>query len=582
MKTVLQQLLHAALGRIQKEEGIAFSEEPAIQVEMARDKQHGDYASNLALLLAKEARSKPRDLAEKIVNYLPESGYIERVEVAGPGFINFFLTQQANLQIIKTIHTEGEAFGRSDHGADEKITVEFVSANPTGPLHIGHGRGAAYGAAVANLLEAVGYGVDREYYINDAGRQMDILAVSVWVRYLNVCGLELTFPKKAYQGSYIINIADNIRTSHGMNFYSDAQEQLTEILKETDEEKQLDRLIDGAKKILGQDDYRQVLDIALDEILADIRTDLEEFGVVFNHWFSERSLTEEGRVEKCIRKLEERDQLYKKDGATWFKSSRYGDEKDRVVVRDNGQATYFASDIAYHQSKLERGYDRAINIWGADHHGYIARIRASLMALGEDANRLDIRLVQFASLYRGKEKLPMSTRSGQYVTLRELRDEVGRDAARFFYVMRKSEQHLDFDLELAKSESSDNPVYYIQYAHARVCSVMEQMKQKGFSFDSRDFDTGLEQLTEPHETSLLTRLAEYPGVLHSAAITCEPHQIGYYLRDLANEFHTYYNACQFLVESDELRHARLLLITAVRQVIRNALALLGVSAPATM
>jgi len=582
LKTVLQQLLHAALGRIQKEEGIAFSEEPAIQVEMARDKQHGDYASNLALLLAKEARSKPRDLAEKIVNYLPESGYIERVEVAGPGFINFFLTQQANLQIIKTIHTEGEAFGRSDHGADEKITVEFVSANPTGPLHIGHGRGAAYGAAVANLLEAVGYGVDREYYINDAGRQMDILAVSVWVRYLNVCGLELTFPKKAYQGSYIINIADNIRTSHGMNFYSDAQEQLTEILKETDEEKQLDRLIDGAKKILGQDDYRQVLDIALDEILADIRTDLEEFGVVFNHWFSERSLTEEGRVEKCIRKLEERDQLYKKDGATWFKSSRYGDEKDRVVVRDNGQATYFASDIAYHQSKLERGYDRAINIWGADHHGYIARIRASLMALGEDANRLDIRLVQFASLYRGKEKLPMSTRSGQYVTLRELRDEVGRDAARFFYVMRKSEQHLDFDLELAKSESSDNPVYYIQYAHARVCSVMEQMKQKGFSFDSRDFDTGLEQLTEPHETSLLTRLAEYPGVLHSAAITCEPHQIGYYLRDLANEFHTYYNACQFLVESDELRHARLLLITAVRQVIRNALALLGVSAPATM
>lgn len=582
MKTVLQQLLHAALGELQKEEGIAFPDEPAIQVETTREKQHGDFASNLALLLAKEAHCNPRELAGKIVTHLPESEYIERVEIAGPGFINFFLTQQANLQIIRTIHTEDDAFGRSEHGAGEKITVEFVSANPTGPLHIGHGRGAAYGAAVSNLLEAVGYDVDREYYINDAGRQMDILAVSVWVRYLNACGLESPFPKKAYQGSYIIDIADNIRTSHGMTFYSESQERLLEILEEPDEEKQLDQLIDGTKKILGLDDYLQILDIALDEILMDIRTDLEEFGVVFNHWFSERSLTEEGKVEECIRKLEERDQLYKKEGATWFKSSRYGDEKDRVVVRDNGQATYFASDIAYHQSKFERGYNRAINIWGADHHGYIARIRASLIALGEDADRLDIRLVQFASLYRGKEKLPMSTRSGQYVTLRELRDEVGRDAARFFYVMRKSEQHLDFDLELAKSESSDNPVYYIQYAHARICSVMEQMKQKGFSFDPQDIDTGLDRLTEPHETSLLTRLAEYPDVLHSAALTCEPHQIGYYLRDLANEFHTYYNACQFLVESDELRHARLLLITAVRQVIRNGLALLGVSAPATM
>jgi len=480
----------------------------------------------------------------------------------------------------------GEAYGRSAIGDDKPVQVEFVSANPTGPLHVGHGRGAAYGAAVADLLTAVGFKVHREYYVNDAGRQMDILAVSVWLRYLDLCGEKLAFPANGYKGDYVWDIAADLHRKHGDAYRHDAEIVLSNLPADEpeggDKEQYIDALVNRAKELLGEVAYRQVFDAGLNSILDDIRRDLEGFGVVYEAWFSERSLTESGAVGRAIERLKEAGHLYEEGGAWWFRSSDFGDEKDRVVVRDNGQTTYFASDIAYHMQKLERGFERVIDVWGADHHGYVPRVKAALTALGDAANRLDVLLVQFAILYRGKEKVPMSTRSGQFVTLRELRAEVGDDAARFFYVMRRCEQHMDFDLELAKSQSNDNPVYYIQYAHARVCSVLRQMGEKGLEHDEKQGLANLSQLSEAHEQALLTRLARYPEVLEAAALNHEPHQLAHFLRDLANEFHTYYNAHQFLVDEAALRDARLCLIRAVRQVLANGLNLLGVSAPESM
>jgi arginyl-tRNA synthetase len=586
MKKRLENLLHGAVSVLKANGELPPDIDPTIMVERARDAQHGDFASNLAMTLAKTARCNPRQLAEKIVAALPHDGVIAKLEIAGPGFINFFLDPTAQHRIISDIHEAGHEFGKSAVGAGRRVQVEFVSANPTGPLHVGHGRGAAYGAVVANLLAAAGFEVHREYYVNDAGRQMDILAASVWLRYLEECGEVLTFPSNGYRGEYVRTIAWDLHKQAGEKYRRPAAEVMADIPPDEpqggDKELHIDALVARAKALLGAEDYRIVFDAGLNSILDDIRQDLEEFGVHYDEWFSERSLADTGAIGRALEKLQEAGYLYEKDGATWFASSRLGDEKDRVVVRENGQMTYFASDIAYHLNKLERGFDQIINIWGADHHGYIPRVKAAIKALGGAPERLDVLLVQFAVLYRGEEKVQMSTRSGEFVTLRQLRNEVGKDAARFFYVMRKSDQHMDFDLKLATSRTNENPVYYVQYAHARICSVFRQLDEKGWKRDLVGGMNHLALLTETHESALINTLSRYPEVVEQSALQHEPHHLVHYLRELAYEFHTYYNAHQFLVDDKALRDARLNLIAAVRQVIGNGLSLLDVSAPEAM
>ncbi len=589
MKAQLNQLISQAVEAL-KASGV-LPADLAVQahLERTRDPSHGDFATNLAMRLAKPAGCKPRDLAQQLIDALPEADFVSKVEIAGPGFINFHLEAAAAQDIVKTILARGSEYGRSEVGGGKKVQVEFVSANPTGPLHVGHGRGAAYGAVVANLLDAAGFKVSKEYYVNDAGRQMDILATSVWLRYLEQCGEGFLFPSNGYKGGYIRDIAAAFRLEHGDKLLRPAADVFAELPADFDEasgegdkEAHIDGLIDRAKSLLGHADYRAIFGAGLNAILTDIRDDLAEFGVTFDEWFSERSLMDSNAVERAIEKLKTSGHMYEKEGAWWFRTSELGDEKDRVVVRDNGQTTYFASDIAYHMNKFERGFDRAIDIWGADHHGYVPRVRAAIQALGGKPEDLDVQLVQFAILYRGGEKVQMSTRSGSFVTLRELREEVGNDAARFFYVMRKCEQHLDFDLDLAKSQSNENPVYYIQYAHARICSVFREADEKGIS---HDFELGHQQLsllTEDHEQALLTSLAKFPEVVENAALNFEPHALPNYLRGMANDFHTYYNAHKFIVEDENLRNARLNLIAATRQVLRNGLTLIGVSAPEAM
>jgi len=588
MKHKLQQLINQALDQLKRNDVLPADFETEVQVDRTRDASHGDYASNIAMVLAKAAKRNPRELAQQIIDALPAHENVNKTEIAGPGFINFFLTADAGFMVVKTIHQEGADFGRSTLGKNLRVQIEFVSANPTGPLHVGHGRGAAYGAALANLLTVAGYAVHREYYVNDAGRQMNILAASVWLRYLELCGEAIDFPSNGYKGDYVFDIAANVHRDHSEKFRCAPTMIFSGLPPDAtpdglgDKEEHIDGIIDRAQEILGNSGFRVMLDYALEAILDDIKRDLKEFGVEYDEWFSERSLTETGAVMDAVTSLREAGHTYDKDGNLWFKSSDFGDEKDRVLVRENGVPTYFASDIAYHLNKVRRGYDQIINIWGADHHGYVARVKAALQALGFDPRVLEILLVQFAILYRGQERVQMSTRSGQFVTLRQLREEVGSDAARFFYALRKCEQHMDFDLELAKSESSDNPVYYIQYAHARICSVLRQLKEKSLEYDSVQGLDNLSLLTEQHELDLMTSLSRYPEIIESGARNHEPHQIAHYLRDLANDFHTYYNAHQFIVETDAVRNARLALILATRQVIANGLAILGVSAPETM
>lgn len=586
MKQKLEYLLQQAIEAL-KAQGILEGEvAPQIHLERTRDAQHGDFATNLAMLLAKAAKTNPRQLAEKVVAALPQDSLVSKIEIAGPGFINFFVNPDSQFDIVKQIHAAGPDFGLSKIGAGKRVQVEFVSANPTGPLHVGHGRGAAYGSAVADLLEAAGYTVEREYYVNDAGRQMDILATSVWLRYLEQCGEVLPFPSNGYRGEYIRDIAFKLHKTAGETYRRSAEAVFTAIPADEadggDKEKHIDALIERTKSLLGDAGYEAVFKAGLDEILDDIKDDLGEFGVSYQHWFSERSLMDDHSVEQALQRLQAAGFLYQQDGATWFASSRLGDEKDRVVVRDNGQTTYFASDIAYHMNKLDRGFDQIVNIWGADHHGYIPRVKAAMQALGADDSKLKVLLVQFAVLYRGDEKVQMSTRSGEFVTLRQLRSEVGKDACRFFYVMRKSEQHMDFDLKLATSKSNENPVYYVQYAHARVCSVFRQLDEKGRARNPQLGMDNLGLLSEDHENALLTTLAKYPEVIERAAQQYEPHQVIIYLRELAHQFHSYYNAHQFLVDDDKLCNARLNLVAAVRQVLANALALLKIHAPETM
>ena len=552
-----------------------------IEIEFSRPKQlsHGDYSCNLAMQLAKPLRRSPRDVAASLVEALSPSPYLEKIEIAGAGFINLFLTTWVKQRFPEYVLKSAEAFGRSGIGAGKKIQVEFVSANPTGPLHVGHGRGAAFGASLANVLAAAGYSVTREYYVNDAGRQMDILALSTWLRYLELNGLASRFPRNAYQGEYVRDMARLIYKAHAGRYVHEPDLLLEGISVEegADAEAVLDGLIANAKKLLGQD-YAYIHDFALTEQLGDCSNDLMEFGVVFDTWFSEQSLFDSGAVANAVQLLEQGNYLYEQDGAKWFRSADFGDEKDRVVQRENGQFTYFASDIAYHLNKFERGFDRVIDVWGADHHGYIARVKGALQAMSLDPAKLEIALVQFAVLYRDGKKASMSTRAGEFVTLRELRQEVGNDAARFFYVLRKSDQHLDFDLDLAKSQSTDNPVYYVQYAHARVCSVLEQWGEDIATLVGAD----MSPLTGAVELSLLQKLIDYPEMVEAAARELSPHLIAFYLRELAGEFHSYYNSTRFLVPDIPLRLARLGLIAAIRQVLSNGLKLLGVSAPTKM
>jgi arginyl-tRNA synthetase len=549
-----------------------------ILLERPKQASHGDYACNLALQLAKPLKRNPRDLAGSLLAAMPASPHVLRAEVAGAGFINLHLRPSAKQAIVRQVLEHAHRFGRSEPGSGPRVQVEFVSANPTGPLHVGHGRGAAFGASLANVLDAAGYRVEREYYVNDAGRQMDILALSGWLRYLELCGVPVDFPGNAYRGDYVRDMARQIKALHATRYVRDPASWARGLPDPgSDPEGHIDALVARAKAALGQD-FAYFHDFVLAEQLGDCRDDLLEFGVTFDHWFSERSLFDTELVERAVHQLEARGHVYMQDGARWFRSSTFGDEKDRVVQRENGNYTYFASDIAYHLNKFERGFDRVINIWGADHHGYIPRVRGALQALGLDPDRLTVALVQFAVLYRDGKKAQMSTRSGEFVPLRELRQEVGNDAARFFYVLRKSDQHLDFDLDLARSQSNENPVYYVQYAHARICSVIAQ-----WGGDPADLlRAELSPLVSEPELSLLQRLIEYPHAVEEAARDLAPHLIAFYLRDLASEFHSYYNATHFLVPDPALREARLALVDSIRQVIANGLALLGVSAPRNM
>ncbi len=552
-----------------------------IALERPKQESHGDFAANVAMQLARELKKNPREIAQQLVNELPPSAWVEKVDIAGAGFINFTLKAAAKTAVVQAVLAKAGEYGRSNAGGKQKVQVEFVSANPTGPLHVGHGRGAAYGASLSSLLAFVGWDVTREYYVNDAGRQMDILGLSTWLRYLGLYDINVPFPPNGYQGDYVCDMARQIKDAHGNKYLRPAADILAGAPDvEADKEGHLDALIANAKNLLGPD-WSYIHQHALSEQLADGKDDLEEFGVHFDVWFSEKSLFDTGLVAKCVEKLEAAGHLYVQNGAKWFRSTAFGDEKDRVVQRENGLFTYFASDIAYHLNKFDRGFDKVINIWGADHHGYIPRVKGALQALDQDEAKLHVALVQFAVLYRNGEKAAMSTRSGEFVTLRQLRGEVGNDACRFFYVLRKSDQHLDFDLDLAKSQTNENPVYYIQYAHARVCSVVKQWGEAGGN-EAELAGADLSLLTHPRELAVAARLAAFPEVVANAAADLAPHQVAFYLKDLAADFHSYYNAERMLVDDAALARSRVALAAAVRQVIRNGMALLGVSCPASM
>ncbi|MEM7195466.1 MAG: arginine--tRNA ligase [Pseudomonadota bacterium] len=579
LKQAVEVLISESVSVLETQGVLPAGSADKVSSERTRDVKHGDFASNIAMMLAKSAKSNPRAIATMIVDRLDDSTLIEKTEIAGPGFINFYLHDSAYHRLVDEIRQRGAEYGKCNAGDDQHVMVEFVSANPTGPLHVGHGRGAAYGDAVARVLRAAGYRPHSEYYVNDAGRQMDILALSVWLRYLQQSGADFEFPGNGYKGDYIFDIATNLKSRIGDTMLIDTTELFSGL--PDDAELGMDELIHRCKSGLGEERFKALFDLGRDTLVEDIRDDLCEFGVDFDLWFSERSLLDGGDIERSIAVLQENGHVFEKDGAKWFRATDFGDEKDRVVMRANGIHTYFASDMAYHYNKAERGFDKMLDIFGADHHGYVTRIKSSFKALGHAAEKLEILLVQFAILYRGGERVSMSTRGGEFVTLRELREEVGNDAARFFYVLRKPDQHMDFDLDLAKSQSSDNPVYYIQYAHARICSVFRQLQEKNLPTPNTD-TPDYRKLIEPRERELMQLLSRFPETVESAAASYEPHQVAYYLKELATAFHGYYNAHPFISSENELRLARLGLIDAVRQTLANGLDLLGVSAPEVM
>jgi arginyl-tRNA synthetase len=585
MKSHIEILIQTALEELKVSNELDV-DVPVIHIETTKDKANGDLASNIALVLAKPAKMNPRKVAELILKKIPATPEVSKIEIAGPGFLNFFMTPAALHSIIPAILNAGENYGKNEIGKGKKILVEFLSSNPTGPLHVGHGRHAAIGAVVCDLLATIGYSVYREYYVNDAGRQMDILAVSVWLRYLDLCGEKVILPDNGYKGEYVIEIAQQLRAQFGDKFILPAATIFKDLPKDAcaggDKEIYIDAVSAAAKKVLTESVYREIQDFSLASILQDIRGDLAEFGVRYDNWFSERGLTESDVVDRMLERMQKNNFVYENDGALWFRATDFHDEKDRVMQRSNGERTYFANDLAYHLNKFERGFDTAIDIFGSDHHGYIPRMRAGLQANGIGPEKLTYLLMQFVYLYRGGQQVQMSTRSGSFVTLRELRDEVGNDAARYFYVMRRLEQAVDFDLDLAKSKSNENPVYYVQYAYARICSVHRQLAEKNWQYDSADGRAHLSRLTEPHELQLMGTLSRYNEVIINAAQQLEPHLLTNYLRELANDFHSYYNSHQFLVDDEDLRNARLTLIGATRQILANGLKLIGVSTPESM
>jgi len=528
-----------------------------IELDIPKIPEHGDYATNAALSLTRLLRRNPREIASQIVANLKGSNEIfQKIEIAGPGFINFFIQPGVWHEVLDDVVTRSDSYGQQQLGSGKRVQVEFVSANPTGPLHIGHGRGAATGDVLAGILEACGYNVEREYYINDAGNQMDTLGRSLYYRYQQLLGEDVEFPEGHYQGDYMVDLAREFIQEVGDRY---RRMPLNEVLQDCT------RFAGG-------------------RILEGIREDLERFGISFDTWFSEQSLHDEDAIRKAIEALEARGHIYESEGAKWFRSTAFGDEKDRVVVRANGVSTYFASDLAYHKNKFDRGYDIVVDIWGADHHGYVERMLAGVEALGRERSALQVILVQLVNLLRGGKPVAMSTRAGEFVTLREVLDEVGRDAARYIFLTRRSDSPLDFDLEVAKQQSNDNPVYYVQYAHARLCSIFEVARERGIICEW--LETGrkpnLKPLALPQELALIKLLGEYPQVLASSAQCLEPHRIPYYLDELVSLFHSYYNKNRVLGEDPELTQARLYLAAAVRMVIRNALRLLGVNAPEKM
>ncbi|HEV2703017.1 MAG TPA: arginine--tRNA ligase [Steroidobacteraceae bacterium] len=586
LKSQLEQLLQQAVNGLVGGLLPTAPDASQISVERTRDTQHGDFASNVAMRLAKAARRNPRELAQAIAAALPANALIERTEVAGAGFINFYLAAGAYGTEVARVFELGAAYGQSSRGRNQSIIIEFVSANPTGPLHVAHGRHAAYGATLANLLRAAGHRVHREFYVNDAGRQMDILAVSLWLRYLELSGEAVAFPAGGYQGAYLKDIAAELRDSVGAGLVRAAAAVVAGLPADEaeggDKDGYVDALIARARELLGESAFQEVLGRARDRLLGNMRTDLEDFGVVYDRWYSEMSLATSGALDRALARLRQQGHLYQKDGATWFRASEFGDEKDRVVVRENGLTTYFASDIAYHLDKRERGFDLLIDVLGSGHHGYVARVRGGLAAMGEPPDSLEVPMIQVVTLFRGGEQLQMSKRSGQFVTLRELRAEVGNDACRFFFLMRGHEQPLDFDLDLATARTNENPVYYVQYAHARASSVMKQLQARGLTFERAEGLANVKLLTGELEQVLLNRIAAFTEIIETAAANRTPQTLVFYLRELANGFHSYYNSERFIVAESPLRNARLALVGAAQQVIRNGLTLLGVSAPESM
>ncbi|MDY4696321.1 arginine--tRNA ligase [Selenomonas montiformis] len=522
---------------------------PTIILEVPPQKEFGDFATNFAMQSARVFHRNPRQIAEELSKRI-DGAWLDHTQVAGPGFLNFYLKGDVLYDSFRRIFAAGDSFGQLPQKDAPKIQVEYVSANPTGPLHVGHGRGAAAGSALVNLLRAAGYPVESEYYINDAGNQMNNLARSVNARYLELLGRETEFPEDGYHGQDIIDTAQRIIDKEGDKYLDMDEEERLTIFK----------------------------DLAYVEKLAALREDLEAFHVTFDHWFSERTLHPDA-VRAAVKILQDNGNIYEKDGALWLRSTAYGDDKDRVVIRDNGVPTYLAADIAYHHNKFERGFDRLINIWGADHHGYVCRVKAAMKALGHDPEKLTVLLLQMVALYRGGELVKMSKRTGQSVTLNELMEEVGTDAARYFFLMRSLDSQLDFDLDLAKKKSNDNPVYYIQYAHARICSIFRQAEETGLHLSE---NPELSLLTDASEIALIKKIEEYPDEVEKAAADYAPQRIARYSYDLASLFHSFYNKCRIMGVAPELAEARLALVTVTARVIRRSLGILGVSAPEHM
>ena len=585
MKNDLIRILKAALKEIGKENGIDFSNKK-VSIQENKEKAHGDYASNLAMVIAKDLSQSPKEVAEKITSLLPSEEWIEKVNIAGPGFINFYLTKDTHNEVLMRIEESAKSFGSNNSGNGERVLIEYVSSNPTGPLHVGHGRGAAFGSVLSELLRIVGYKVDEEYYVNDHGRQMNILTISTWLRYLQQNGQELEFSKKGYQGEYVEQLAKELLKEESTKYnLKENESDLQELLQSQETEEDLDNLIKWGKSFL-QENFEEIREFSLRAIMISIKEDLKLFGVNHNLWFNESSMyfNKVGLpdIDKSIKLLDDSGFLYEKEEALWFKSTEFGDDKDRVVKRANGDNTYFASDISYHLDKYDRGYKRIINVWGADHHGYLPRVSAAMEALGKNQDTLEVVFIQFANLLRNGEKVSMSTRGGEFIPLMELIEEVSSEAARFFYINRKADQHLDFDLDLAKSQTKDNPLYYIQYAHARICGVFETLKKEGRKLNQDLGLDNLDLLNLDKEIEIQKMLLQYPEVISRAAKHSEPHLICYYLKDLSGLFHSYYNSERFLVDNDKLMNSRLFLLKGTKQVISNGLEILGIAAPESM